>query len=112
MTYEEARLTMAGWLERNARESPGRPDQGFEQMDAALPRGSGPEWAKLFVALHFWDGWIDASQHEWKYYEPIQESDWPDTACRIAVDLRQDRDISNPWVVERFGPRPKAPLSQ
>jgi len=37
---------------------------GYDQLDGELPRNAGPEFDKLHVALHFWDGWIDARNHD------------------------------------------------
>src|SRR5215208_5029766 len=37
---------------------------GFDELDANLPRDSGPEFEQLFIALAFWDGWIDARNHD------------------------------------------------
>jgi hypothetical protein len=54
------------------------------------------------VALEFWDGWIDARNHDWLYYPGIAVSDWPRLAHGIVEDLRQDRDISDEALLERF----------
>jgi len=105
MTYDEARLEMADWLERNATNSPNRPHDGYAVMDASIARGSESHWNKIFVALQFWDGWIDASNHEWRYYEPIMAADWPKLAREIAGALRADCEITNPVVLDRFGIR-------
>ncbi len=104
MTYDEARLQMADWLDRNASTCPNSPTPGYDEMDEALPRDSDdPRCSKLFVALSFWDGWIDASNHAWQYYQPICESDWPVLARELASTLRADHDVSNPVVLKRFG---------
>jgi hypothetical protein len=96
MTYEQARDTMAGWLDRHAQNSPSTPHAGYDEIDAGLPRDSSdPKWKKLFVALTFWDSWIDASNHEWRYYEPLKADDWPRLARSIAEDLRNDHDLKD-----------------
>ena len=77
MTFNYARFQMAEWLEQNAITSPDHPGSGYDEMNGALPRGVDVRWDKLFIVLSFWDGWIDANNHEWQYYEPIQENDWP-----------------------------------
>jgi hypothetical protein len=102
MTYDEARTSLAAWLEHHALISPDLPHEGYDVMDRDLPRDPDPRWRKIFVALSFWDGWIDASNHDWQYYDPICASDWPVLAREIAFDLRNDREISNPEVVKRF----------
>ena len=109
MTYDEARALMADHLERHA-SAAGSPKDGYDTMDAALPRDRGTEWAKVFTALSFWDGWIDASNHQWRYYEPIREHDWPVLAHDIARRLREDREIEDPVIVKRFAPKPRLPF--
>ena len=74
MTYDDARMQLADWLDRHACASADRPYEGYNETDLALPRGQGPKWDKVFIALHFWDGWIDASNHDWRYYT-IPQSD-------------------------------------
>lgn len=72
-------------------------------MDASVARVADNLWDKIFIALQFWDGWIDASNHDWQYYEPIMAADWPMMAREIAMALRADREITNPVVLDRFG---------
>ena len=67
---------------------------GYDQLDAELPRNAGPDFHKLDVALEFWDGWIDARNHDWLYYPGIAASDWPRLARGIVEDLEHNRDIS------------------
>lgn len=110
MIYDEARVRMADFLEKNAAGYSTSPRNGYDDMDGALPRSVGAEWTKVFIALSFWDGWIDASNHEWRYYDPIGQNDWPELAREIAGDLRCDREITNPEVLKRFGPRTRVPL--
>ena len=108
MTYDDARSGMAERLERHAMASPDHPHEGYDEFDGALPRNVGAEWYKIFIALHFWDGWIDASNHAWAHYEPIARSDWPQLARELASNLRADRDITNPVVLKHFDFRSKA----
>lgn len=77
-------------------------EAGFEQLDSELPRGAGPEFDKLHVALEFWDGWIDARNHDWLYYPGLVAGDWPRLARAIVRDLQQNRDITDERVLERF----------
>jgi hypothetical protein len=81
---------------------------GYDQLDAQLPRNAGPDCDKLHVALEFWDGWIDARNHNWLYYPGVAADDWPRLARGIADDLQQDRDITDERVLERFDFRRRA----
>jgi hypothetical protein len=81
---------------------------GYDHLDAELPRNAGPDFDKLHVALEFWDGWIDARNHEWLYYPGVAAGDWPRLARAIADDLKQDRDITDKRVLERFDFRRRA----
>jgi hypothetical protein len=75
---------------------------GFDDLEAALPRGHGPEFDKLFIALNFWDGWIDSRNHNWLYYKGIEQSDWPVLARSIVKSLEADQEISGPMVLRHF----------
>ena len=84
---------------------------GYSELDSLLPRNTDAVFDKLHIALEFWDSWIDARNHDWLYYEGIQKEDWPRLARGIVDDLRQDREISDQGVVQRFDwwRRPKRP---
>ncbi len=84
-------------------------EEGYDDIDAVLPRDRGPEFNKLFVALHFWDGWIDARSHEWRYYKGIKAQDWPELARAIVEDLRNDRNITDERVLRHFRLSPPWP---
>lgn len=75
---------------------------GFREMDAELPRNADPRFDKLFLALAFWDCWIDARNHDWQYYPGTEEADWPRLARVIVRDLEQDRDITDSHIVAQF----------
>ena len=75
---------------------------GFDEFDANLPRDDRPEFNQLFIALNFWDGWIDARNHEWKYYSGISKSDWPELATHIVQAIVDDREITEPLVLQHF----------
>ena len=75
---------------------------GFDEFDAGLPRDDDTKLHKLFIALAFWDGWIDARNHDWQYYEGINEADWPVLAKRIVASLAEDQEITEPVVLRRF----------
>jgi hypothetical protein len=86
-------------------------DAGYDEIDAILPRGAGPEYDKLHIALHFWDGWSDARNHEWRYYEGIDQGDWPILARGIAADLTANREIQERRVLAHFDTRHPPPRS-
>src|SRR5713226_7708557 len=74
----------------------------FDEADGLLPRNQGAEFDKLFIALNFWDGWIDARNHDWRYYKGIEKSDWPTLAKGIVAALSEDQEISKSIVLEHF----------
>jgi len=74
----------------------------YDDFDGNLPRGKGPEFDEFFIALYFWDGWIDARNHDWEYYPGISESDWPVLARHIVHSIAADRPITHPVVLKRF----------
>jgi hypothetical protein len=81
----------------------------FDEVDGLLPRDQGAEFDKLFIALHFWDGWIDARNHDWRYYKGIEKSDWPILAKGIVAALSEDQEISEPIVLEHFDLKHRQP---
>ena len=106
LKYLEARQAFIEELRRDvdAHEA-GRYEEvgaGFDGIDAGLPRDEGPEFDKLFVALNFWDGWIDSRNHDWRYYEGITQRDWPVLARRIIKSLEADEEIREPIVLSHF----------
>ncbi len=75
---------------------------GFDEMEANLPDGDAPEFDRLFLARSFWEGWIDARNHDWAYYEHIKEKEWSVLAKRIASALALDSEIDDPQVMVQF----------
>jgi hypothetical protein len=57
------------------------------------------------IARNFTDGWGDSCNHEWKYYKGIQQSDWPRHAKTIIECIENTKEITEPVVIEHFGPR-------
>lgn len=74
----------------------------FEELDARLPRGAGPAFDTLLVALRFMDDWLDARNHEWQYHEPLARDDWPVLARALAEDIAADRPPTHPLVRKHF----------
>lgn len=68
--------------------------------------------ATYHLAFSFWDGWVDASDHDWLYYDGIGRDDWPRLAQRIVAALREGTEISDPLLLRYFGPREPGPLRQ
>ena len=120
LNYPEAKQLMIDSLTHDAlvHESGqfGDIGEGFDSLDYKLPRNQGPEFDQLLIALNFWDGWIDARNHDWKYYQGIGQTDWPRLARSIASDLAQDKEVSDPMVLEHFdfrqGRESKGPLAR
>jgi hypothetical protein len=83
----------------------------YEEVDATIPRNVGSEFNKVQIALEFWGAWLDSCEHDWYFYEPLKEADWPVLARRIVDDLNADREISDPVVVKKFTPRPRHSFS-
>ena len=106
LNYPEAKRVFVDGLTRDAiAHESGRfrnVGEGFDNLDCKLPRNQGAEFDKFFIALNFWDGWIDARNHDWKYYQGIRQADWPRLARSIASDLSRDKEISDPLVLEHF----------
>jgi hypothetical protein len=84
----------------------------FEVFDENLPRSGGPEFNKLFVAFNFWDGWIDARNHDWQYYKGITKADWPKLAQIIIEDIKSDREITDNSILYHFDLRPGKSIFQ
>lgn len=109
MHYDDFRERFASDLDRaaQAQEAGNLPEieTDYEELDEVLPRGEGPEYDKLHIALNFWDGWIDARNHDWQYYEGIAEQDWPHLARILAADLRADREPHDERIRQHFALR-------
>ena len=106
MRYDELRERFASNLETAARaqeagDLPGI-ETGFAEVDRMLPGGEGAEYDKLHIARYFWDGWIDARNHDWQYYEGIAEQGWPQLARLLATDLRADREPQETRILQHF----------
>jgi hypothetical protein len=74
----------------------------FRAVEDRIPHGAAPQVGKLHVALAFWDGWMDARDHDWRTNVGIAQSEWPTLARSVAADLEGDRDVSDMRVVRRF----------
>lgn len=105
-TYQQARDYLVSALRREAdAQEQGHPEMvgaAFDEFDVNLPRDSNPKFDKLHIALNFWDGWADARNHDWQYYEPIREQDWPRLARTIAAQIGADEEVTELMVLDRF----------
>ena len=111
--YAEAKSALLDILTREAalHESGrfGELGANHDEVDQKLPRNGGPEFGKLLLALEFWSGWLDSAEHDWFFYEPIRENDWPILARAIVRDLEADREPTDPVLLKHFAPKPKGP---
>ena len=107
LEYDQARILVADALEAGAnaheRSDFAELDRLFDSVNIPETRGDAPEFDKIGVALNFFDGWVDASNHNWLYYEEFSEDDWPRYARIAATALRTNREIPTPAVIHRFG---------
>ncbi|MHC4745150.1 MAG: hypothetical protein ACYS8Z_24810 [Planctomycetota bacterium] len=105
-TYEQAKAFLIKHLLEDADHHISgcfsRIGENFDEFDHNLPRGAGPEFGKLHIALIFWDSWLDARNHDWQYYPKIKPDDWPLLAKLIAADIEADRDIQDKLIMEQF----------
>ena len=64
---------------------------------------------RLAIVYSFWDYWIDARNHDWRYYRGVEAEDWPLIARQMCRGLREK------WPPERmednavFNPPPAPP---
>jgi hypothetical protein len=75
----------------------------FSILDKSIERNNDNK--KLLIALSFLDGWIDAINHNWLYYDDIDKEDWPNLAREIVNSLKNESEIENSIVIEYFGIR-------
>jgi hypothetical protein len=105
---EQARVRVAEALERAAAaHEAGRCaelQRLFEIIDIPDVRVPGADGQRIGVALNFFDGWVDALNHDWLYYEGIEREDWPRLARALALCLREDRELDAPQLA-RFDRR-------
>jgi hypothetical protein len=107
--YPEAKSVLIAMLTRDAllHEAGRYGDLGadFDEVDGRLPRNGSPEFEQLFLAFEFWSGWLDSAEHDWFFYEPIHEADWPVLARDIVSDLEAERETKNPVLLKHFVPK-------
>lgn len=72
----------------------------FAEVDVPDSQSDGS--GTVAIALNFFDGWVDASNHDWLHYDGISQNDWPQLADTIATALRSGEMVSDPRVLEYF----------
>src|SRR4051812_23494276 len=77
-------------------------DDDFEAFELALASTQSAQPDDFEIVRHFCDGWADSRNHDWQFYEPVAQSDWPHLARHIADDLSAQRPISNVRVLNQF----------
>jgi hypothetical protein len=56
-------------------------------------------------ALTFWDEWLDAANHNWRYHGAVSPVDWLRFARQVARDVRRGAVPSDPELLERVVPK-------
>jgi len=63
-------------------------------------------------AFTFWDNWVDASNHEWQYHDPIREHDWPRFAREIAQAVRRGELSRNEFLIDQIRLKPRRSVAE
>lgn len=63
------------------------------EMRVRALRLDAPELERAFT---FWDWWIDARNHDWRYHEGIARDDWPRLARHVADTVESGAPPSDP----------------
>jgi hypothetical protein len=66
----------------------------------------------MALAFQFWDGWIDARNHDWQYCEGIGREYWPHLAERVATALEARTEIDDPTLLAHFAVGPRRSLRE
>ncbi len=84
----------------------------FEAFERLLTEADGNTNNQISLAYDFWDGWVDTRNHDWRYYEPITEADWPRLARHIVQALQEDRPVTELMLLNYFQRMPRPPLKE
>ena len=107
-TYDATRQAMVDGLTDDATEhDAGRYAEVGRQFASVRRRmpDDCAETTKLYTALRFWSGWMQARDASWPTFEDSSEirvAEWPQLARTIASDLALDRELSSPRIRGRF----------
>jgi hypothetical protein len=66
----------------------------------------------IAFAFTFWDNWVDAANHEWKYHEPIGEQEWPTFGREVAAAVRRGQLPANQFLIDEIRLKPRRSLWQ
>ena len=58
-------------------------------------------------ALTFWDEWLDAANHNWRYHGSMDPGDWLRFARQVAQEVRRGVVPADPELLERTMPKPR-----
>lgn len=110
-TYHEAKHYLIEHLSRDVvlhvAGDYGHVGDNFNDFDANLPRNGDPKFKKLYIALNFWDGWLDARNHDWHFYKGISQNDWPKLAKMIIQNIEEEKEITSEIILAHFDLKPK-----
>jgi hypothetical protein len=103
MNYETARTFIVERLRRDALlHAQGqwqKIGEGFRENDGRFPRA----YDQLMIAWDFWDCWIDERNHEFPcFYKEVTKETWPQLARHIADQLSDNKEITEPRIVDNF----------
>jgi hypothetical protein len=68
--------------------------KAYDRLSARLQSLSSVD-PDVAVAVDFLDGWYDSSNHDWGYYEPLLQSDWPQLGLSLADCIEQGLPIDD-----------------
>ena len=77
-------------------------DDELEQYELLISKLELPSNSLLLLTPEFWSGWADAAAHDWKYYEPIKEIDWPVYAEVLLENLRNNTEVTDVAIKQNF----------
>ena len=69
-------------------------DAQFDDFESMYGTYSGEHKEWIHYTRNFVDSWIDASNHDWKYHEPITRDDWTEIAKQILESMRQRKEFA------------------
>lgn len=76
---------------------------GFEELEDNINRSDDSHLKIYFLALSFWDSWIDASENDWQYYEPLTKDDWPKLAEQILKAVQDNKMMTDTKLFKELG---------
>ena len=82
----------------------------LHQSTEAAPIPQGDSRRGILIAIDFLGGWVDASNHNWRYYDGIAKEDWPNLARYLAFVLRRGEKVEMPVILTHFDASIRQPL--